>query len=78
MHNFRPFGYDNELCTVTLGNHEFCQTTVVLPGKGEIETNWLWTGGARKFKARVNEATSFHRPAQDQMRTAAVTEPPAP
>ena len=27
-------GYDNELCTVTFDNHELCQATVVLPGKG--------------------------------------------
>ena len=35
-------GYDDELCTVTIDNQEFCHVMVVLPGKGQIEASWLF------------------------------------
>ncbi len=38
----RPVGYDNELCTVMFDDNDLCQTILVLPGKGQIEGNWLW------------------------------------
>ena len=37
-------GYDNELCTATLEDNDFCEVTLVLPGKGQIQASWLWIG----------------------------------
>jgi hypothetical protein len=53
----RSVGYDNELCTVTFDNHELCQVTVVLPGKGQIEANWLWTDWPSGFTGVIDGGT---------------------
>ena len=37
-------GYDNELCTATLDNNDYCEVTLVLSGKGQIQASWLWIG----------------------------------
>jgi hypothetical protein len=37
-------GYDNELCTAVLDNNDYCEVTLVLPGKGQIQASWLWIG----------------------------------
>ena len=37
-------GYDNELCTAGLDNNDYCEVTLVLPGKGQIQASWLWIG----------------------------------
>jgi hypothetical protein len=57
MQGTRPVGYDNELCIVTFDNHELCQTTVVLPSKGQIEANWLWTDWPSGFTGVINGGT---------------------
>jgi hypothetical protein len=38
----RTFGYDDELCTVTIDNQDLCQVMVALPGKGQIQASWLF------------------------------------
>jgi hypothetical protein len=53
----RSVGYDNELCTVTFDNHELCHTVVVLPGEGQIETNWLWTDWPSGFTGTIDGGT---------------------
>jgi ABC-type transport system substrate-binding protein len=53
----RSVGYDDELCTVTVDNHELCQDTVVLPGKGQIEANWLWTDWPSGFTGAIDGGT---------------------
>jgi hypothetical protein len=50
-------GYDNELCTVTFNNHEFCQVTMVLPGKGQIQASWLWTDWPSGFTGVIEGGT---------------------
>jgi hypothetical protein len=50
-------GYDNELCTVTFDGHEICQTTVVLPGQGQIQVNWLWTDWPSGFTGVIDGGT---------------------
>jgi hypothetical protein len=37
-------GYDNELCTAVLDDNDYCEVTLVLPGKGQIQASWLWIG----------------------------------
>ena len=37
-------GYDSELCTAVLDNNDYCEVTLVLPGKGQIQASWLWIG----------------------------------
>jgi hypothetical protein len=37
-------GYDNEVCTVTFDNNDFCQTVEVLRGQGHLAVTWLWVG----------------------------------
>jgi len=56
-HGDHPVGYDNELCTVTFDNHELCQVTIVLPGKGHIEANWLWTDWPSGFTGAIDGGT---------------------
>ena len=53
----RSVGYDNELCTVTFDNHELCQVTVVLPGKGQIQANWPWTDWPSGFTGVIDGGT---------------------
>lgn len=53
----RAVGYDDELCTVTFENQELCQDTMVLPGKGQIETNWLWTDWPSGFTGAIAGGT---------------------
>jgi hypothetical protein len=42
---------------VTFDNHEICQTTVVLPGQGQIEANWLWTDWPSGFTGVIAGGT---------------------
>jgi hypothetical protein len=37
-------GYDNELCTAVLDSNDYCEVTLVLSGKGQIQASWLWIG----------------------------------
>jgi hypothetical protein len=53
----RSVGYDNELCTVTFDNHELCQATLVLPGKGQIQANWLWADWPSGFTGVIDGGT---------------------
>jgi hypothetical protein len=62
-------GYDNELCTVTFDNHELCQVTVVLPGKGQIEANWLWTDWPSGFTGIIDGGTGAFAHAKGEFTT---------
>ena len=62
----RTVGYDNELCTVTFDNHELCQVTVVLPGKGQIQANWLWTDWPSGFTGLIDGGTGSFATAKGQ------------
>jgi hypothetical protein len=62
-------GYDNELCTVTFDNHELCQATVVLPGKGQIEANWLWTDWPSGFTGTIDGGTGAFAHAKGEFTT---------
>ena len=62
-------GYDNELCTVTFDNHELCQATVVLPGKGQIEANWLWTDWPSGFTGTIDGGTGAFAHAKGEFMT---------
>ena len=53
----RSVGYDDELCTVTFDNQELCQDTMVLPGTGQIEANWLWTDWPSGFTGVIDGGT---------------------
>ena len=37
-------GYDNELCTAVLDSNDYCEATLVLAGKGQLQASWLWIG----------------------------------
>jgi hypothetical protein len=62
----RSVGYDNELCTVTFDNHELCQITVVLPGKGQLQANWLWTDWPSDFTGVIDGGTGSFATATGQ------------
>lgn len=64
----RSVGYDNELCTVTFDNHEICQTTVVLTGKGQITANWLWTDWPSGFTGIIDGGTGTFAHAKGEFR----------
>jgi hypothetical protein len=53
----RSVGYDNELCTVTFDNHELCQVSMVLQGKGQIQASWLWTDWPSGFSGVIDGGT---------------------
>jgi hypothetical protein len=59
-------GYDNEVCTVTFDNNDFCQTTLVLNGQGDLEVSWLWVGrnasayGPAHFDGIINGGTGAY------------------
>jgi hypothetical protein len=53
----RSIGYDNELCTVTLENHDLCQVMLVLPGKGQIQASWLWIRWPSNFTGVIDGGT---------------------
>ena len=62
----RSVGYDDELCTVTFENDELCQDTMVLPGKGQIDTNWLWTDWPSGFTGAIDGGTGTFAHAKGQ------------
>ena len=62
----RSVGYDDELCTVTFGNQELCQDTIVLPGTGQIEANWLWTDWPSGFTGAIDGGTGAFAHAKGQ------------
>jgi hypothetical protein len=62
----RSVGYDDELCTVTFGNQELCQDTIVLPGTGQIEANWLWTDWPSGFTGAIDGGTGTFAHAKGQ------------
>jgi len=64
----RPVGYDNEQCTETFDNHELCQDTIVLPGKGHIEANWLWTDWPSGFTGAIDDGTGTFAHATGQFK----------
>jgi hypothetical protein len=61
-----PARYDNEVCTVTFDNNDFCQTTLVLNGQGDLEVSWLWVGrntsayGPARFDGIINGGTGAY------------------
>src|SRR5262249_21692662 len=38
----QKIGYDNETCTVTFDSNDLCRVLSVVPGKGDVESTWLW------------------------------------
>ncbi len=68
----RSVGYDNELCTVTFDNHELCQVTVVLPGRGQIQADWLWTDWPSGFTGVIDGGTGSFAAAKGQFRGTAL------
>jgi hypothetical protein len=38
----RPAGRDNEACTVAFTRDVLCQDIAVLPGRGDLQTNWTF------------------------------------
>jgi hypothetical protein len=62
----RSVGYDNELCTVTFDNRELCQDTMVLPGEGQLEANWLWTDWPSGFTGAIDGGTGTFAHAKGQ------------
>jgi hypothetical protein len=62
----RSIGYDNELCTVTLDDHDLCQAIVVLTGKGQIQASWLWIRWPRNFTGVIDGGTGAFAHAQGQ------------
>jgi hypothetical protein len=65
-------GYDNELCTATLEDNDFCEVTLVLPGKGQIQASWLWIGrngslyGPPSFSGTIDGGTGAYASAHGQ------------
>jgi hypothetical protein len=65
-------GYDNELCTATLDTNDYCQVTLVLSGKGEIQASWLWVGrnaslnGPPSFSGVIDGGTGAYANAHGQ------------
>jgi hypothetical protein len=57
MQGSSAVGYDNELCTVNFDNHELCQTTLVLAGKGQIQASWFWTNWPSGFTGVIDGGT---------------------
>jgi hypothetical protein len=53
----RSIGYDDELCTVTLDNHDLWQVILVLPGKGQIQASWLWIRWPSTFTGVIDGGT---------------------
>jgi hypothetical protein len=70
----RMIGYDNELCTVTFDDNDLCQTSLVLPGKGQIQASWLWidrnasTFGPPHFSGVIDGGTGTFANAKGQFR----------
>jgi hypothetical protein len=65
-------GYDNELCTATLEDNDFCEVTLVLPGKGQIQASWLWIDrngslyGPPYFSGAIDGGTGAYDSARGQ------------
>jgi hypothetical protein len=65
-------GYDNELCTAVLDNNDYCEATLVLPGKGQIQASWLWIGrngslyGPPSFSGAIVGGTGAYASARGQ------------
>jgi hypothetical protein len=70
--NDKPVGlaksrrYNIELCTVTFDNQKRCQDTMVLPGKGQIDANWLWTDRPSGFTGAIDGGTGTFAHAKGQ------------
>jgi hypothetical protein len=59
-------GYDEELCTATLDNHELCEVILVLPGKGQIHASWLWIHWPSDFTGVIDGGTGVFAKARGQ------------
>jgi hypothetical protein len=72
MSGQRAVGYDNEICTATFDANDYCTTTLVLGGKGELEVSWLWIGrntsaeGPPTFSGVVSGGTGSYKDAHGQ------------
>jgi hypothetical protein len=62
----RSIGYDDELCTVTVDNHELCQVALVLPGRGQIQASWLWIRWPSSFTGVIDGGTGAFAHARGQ------------
>jgi hypothetical protein len=65
-------GYDNELCTAVVDNNDYCEVTLVLSGKGQIQVSWLWIGrngslyGPPSFSGVIDGGTGAYSSAHGQ------------
>jgi hypothetical protein len=62
----RSIGYDDEVCTVTVDNHDLCQVILVLSGKGQIQASWLWIHWPSSFSGVIDGGTGAFAHASGQ------------
>ena len=63
LQNGRQLGRDNEACTIAFTRDVLCQDIAVLPGRGDLQTNWTFrwprsgTQGPPSYNGVINGGT---------------------